>query len=599
MLVGPNATGKSTILRAINGLNVSVPNWTGDNYVIELPNATNQLSMGYCFMWPSDDWPRSDGGDIVDHALPVLYIPATRVSLPGRDFFNRNQLLESVDKEGTAAPLDALFDTDSGIFYGRFVELAINQLREEMAPSPPSPENRTYGWTPSDMNINRGQQSQLRKVLEVGYSCAKRICLEVMYDNSPHSYVDINEDNETFARYGMGIGTTDDILGEPLYAGALSSGTQGTLLWIWALALKMAHHYDWQEGWQEKPAILLIDEIENHLHPSWQRRVIPALLEHFPGLQIFATTHSPFVVAGLKAGQVHLLKRDEEGRVTATTNTEDIIGWTADEILRTMMGVDDPTDDATAAAASELRKLRNEGASADCGSGRTAAAADVGITTEGRPRPAGRRALEGAAGIVRAAVCRVAKEIPRVSGPQSRGCLTIISIPRSPEPGFLAELRETSVSWTGLSGHDRNRIRDALRSDFGPVCAYCQQGCQTTQPRVSSEDEPPPNEESIDHFRPRDQFPELQFDWLNLIYACYRCNQQKGGKWPVDGDLTNQVLTAAYQPRFTPITEYVNPSEFSSQRSAHEFFDWHFESGEIFPSEQLGPSEWSIAPAYH
>ena len=78
-------------------------------------------------------------------------------------------------------------------------------------------------------------------------------------------------------------------------------------------------------------------------------------------MQIFATTHSPFVVAGLKAGQVHLLNRDENGVVTATTNTEDIIGWTADEILRTMMGVDDPTDDATAAAARELRQLRNEG----------------------------------------------------------------------------------------------------------------------------------------------------------------------------------------------------------------------------------------------
>ena len=89
----------------------------------------------------------------------------------------------------------------------------------------------------------------------------------------------------------------------------------------------------------KKPAILLIDEIENHLHPTWQRRVIPALLEHFPGLQIFATTHSPFVVAGLKAGQVHLLNRDENGVVTATTNTEDIIGWTADEILRVFMGV--------------------------------------------------------------------------------------------------------------------------------------------------------------------------------------------------------------------------------------------------------------------
>ena len=159
----------------------------------------------------------------------------------------------------------------------------------------------------------------------------------------------------------MGIVTTDDILADPLYAGDLSAGTQGTLLWIWALALKMVNHHGWVEGWENKPAILLIDEIENHLHPTWQRRVIPALLKHFPGLQIFATTHSPFVVAGLKAGQVHLLKRDEEGRVTATTNPEDIVGWTADEILRNMMGVEDPTDDATAAAAKELRQLRNDG----------------------------------------------------------------------------------------------------------------------------------------------------------------------------------------------------------------------------------------------
>ena len=109
------------------------------------------------------------------------------------------------------------------------------------------------------------------------------------------------------------------------------------------------------------PAILLIDEIENHLHPTWQRRVIPALLEHFPGLQIFATTHSPFVVAGLKAGQVHLLNRDPEtGVVTATTNDRDVIGWTADEILRNMMGVDEPTDQLTVDRANRLRQLREK-----------------------------------------------------------------------------------------------------------------------------------------------------------------------------------------------------------------------------------------------
>ena len=117
--------------------------------------------------------------------------------------------------------------------------------------------------------------------------------------------------------------------------------------------------------WQKMPFVLLIDEIENHLHPTWQRRMIPALREYFPNVQIIATTHSPFVIAGLKAGQVHLLNRDANGVITASTNTEDVIGWTADEILRTLMGVDDPTDDTTAAAARELRQLRDEGPRAD------------------------------------------------------------------------------------------------------------------------------------------------------------------------------------------------------------------------------------------
>ena len=223
------------------------------------------------------------------------------------------------------------------------------------------------------MGADRRRQDQLRRAIALSYACAKSICLEVVHDDAPQAYIEVvgedelNEDDPGFyptgrvVHYAMGIGTSDDLLGEPLYAGALSSGTQGTLLWIRALSLKMAHHYGWVEGWEEKPAILLIDEVENHLHPTWQRRVIPALLKHFPKLQIFATTHSPFVVAGLRAGQVHLLKREGKSVDGIETRNEDIIGWTADEILRAMMGVDDPTDNETAAAARKLRQLRQEG----------------------------------------------------------------------------------------------------------------------------------------------------------------------------------------------------------------------------------------------
>ena len=349
LLVGPNASGKTTILRAMHGMYSSLLETT-DEYIIagyETLHYDGDIdTRPLCFLKASDDWPRKDTRDssIIAQALPVLYIPATRVNLRGRDIFSHS--INEAENAGPGNPLNNLFDTDSGIFNGQYVESGIDWLTKEKV-------------------LNRNQQDQLRNAIKVGYSCTRRVCPEVLYDEFPHPFVEFDEYKTVSAlgresHYGMGIGTTDDILGEPLYAGALSSGTQGTLLWIWALALKMAYHYDWEEGWQEKPAILLIDEIENHLHPTWQRRVIPALLEHFPKLQIFATTHSPFVVAGLKAGQVHLLKRDDNGHVTATTNDKDIIGWTMDEILRTMMGVDDPTDDVTAAAARELRQLRNE-----------------------------------------------------------------------------------------------------------------------------------------------------------------------------------------------------------------------------------------------
>ena len=89
-----------------------------------------------------------------------------------------------------------------------------------------------------------------------------------------------------------------------LHVSDLSSGTQGVFLIVWYIALKLAHANDFQPGWEERPAALFIDEIENHLHPEWQRRFIPELLEAFPNAQIFATTHSPFVVAGLQPGQI-------------------------------------------------------------------------------------------------------------------------------------------------------------------------------------------------------------------------------------------------------------------------------------------------------
>ena len=359
LFIGPNASGKSTILRAIKMMHsfaigeatppiihrdpggiANIPAHEADVGELYLNYATVNDERPLIIMETSHDWPRDASGAKWD-AVPFLYIPAARVNLPGMDVFG--QTIEKTQDADIGTPPKQLFGIYSNVFNARELGQVIDWFRSK-----------------GDNRLRRS----LQMALQLGHSCARGICPEVIHDYAPYPYVEEIDYgpfmNETIVYHDMGIGTSDSSVSGPLYVGALSSGTQGTLLWIWALTIKMASHYQWVEGWEKKPAILLIDEIENHLHPTWQRRVIPALLEHFPGLQIFATTHSPFVVAGLKARQVHLLKRGESGVVTATPNAEDVVGWTADEILRNMMGVDDPTDDETAAAARELRQLRNE-----------------------------------------------------------------------------------------------------------------------------------------------------------------------------------------------------------------------------------------------
>ena len=86
----------------------------------------------------------------------------------------------------------------------------------------------------------------------------------------------------------------------------------------------------------DKPGILIVDEIDVHLHPSWQRRIIPALTKNFPNLQIFCSTHSPLMLAGLGEGQVQLLNRDADGKVVVSPNRWDMAGWSAEEILRSV-----------------------------------------------------------------------------------------------------------------------------------------------------------------------------------------------------------------------------------------------------------------------
>lgn len=142
-----------------------------------------------------------------------------------------------------------------------------------------------------------------------------------------------------------------------------------------------------------------------------------------------------------------------------------------------------------------------------------------------------------------------------------------------------------------------------LQGRFESICAYCERRCE----RPPSGKKPERDQDNtVDHFKPKscDRFPELTHSWENLVYACYRCNQAKGNKFPgkvpaekgLIEDLIDQIDEAdKYGKRFVDPSEsdgYVNPRDPAEK--AETFFEFS-RDGKILPNHDLDNLKWSKA----
>lgn len=89
--------------------------------------------------------------------------------------------------------------------------------------------------------------------------------------------------------------------------------------------------------------IILIDEIELHLHPDWQEKVVDILISAFPHAQFFASTHSPHVIQTAKPNQIIALAHvDSKVFQRELPNSEfGFQGWSIEEVLTDVMGMED------------------------------------------------------------------------------------------------------------------------------------------------------------------------------------------------------------------------------------------------------------------
>ena len=120
----------------------------------------------------------------------------------------------------------------------------------------------------------------------------------------------------------------------PLPLEAISQGTAALLGWVGILLQRLHELPDSSTSPLDRYALVLIDELDAHMHPAWQQALVSLLKEIFPNIQFVVTTHSPFLAVGRRASEIVRLRRDPlTGRVVVETAEHDTTKMSVANVL--------------------------------------------------------------------------------------------------------------------------------------------------------------------------------------------------------------------------------------------------------------------------
>lgn len=112
----------------------------------------------------------------------------------------------------------------------------------------------------------------------------------------------------------------------------LSLGYQTIMAWTADIAWRLLNHYPDCAKPLHEPAIVVVDEIDLHLHPQWQRSIRRHLIAHFPAVQFIATAHSPLMAQDALGANIAVI-HDKEGEAAIVSDPGVVGSWRLDQIL--------------------------------------------------------------------------------------------------------------------------------------------------------------------------------------------------------------------------------------------------------------------------
>jgi energy-coupling factor transporter ATP-binding protein EcfA2 len=112
----------------------------------------------------------------------------------------------------------------------------------------------------------------------------------------------------------------------------LGFGYRSQIAWLVDFASRMFERYPDSPDPLAEPAVVLVDEIDLHMHPRWQRQIIEYLTQRFPNTQFIVTAHSPLIVQAAGDANIVLLRREGD-HVVIDNDPELLRNWRVDQIL--------------------------------------------------------------------------------------------------------------------------------------------------------------------------------------------------------------------------------------------------------------------------
>ena len=168
--------------------------------------------------------------------------------------------------------------------------------------------------------------------------------------------------------------------GQPLLVNQLSDGEKCLMAMVGDLARRLAIANPARKNPLDGEGIVLIDEVDLHLHPRWQRALVPNLLKVFKRCQFLLSTHSPHVVTHVQPKSIFLL--DAKPNSLQVKRPRASYGKTVERILEDLMGLETTRPDAIAKRFRAIYGLIRAGSLAEAQASIDALEAEIGADPE-------------------------------------------------------------------------------------------------------------------------------------------------------------------------------------------------------------------------